>query len=109
MYLASSVARHLEDLKERHVITVKDTELDSVKCPAKPRCKPDTCVKGRNETCKKKVEVVYTHKGRESLVNLLFWYQLQNRRNEGYIECEDSSLNKLIKRGVIDRNALVCA
>ena len=104
MYLASSLAKHL---KENKTVTVRGLEL--IKCPAKSHCKPGVCAKGREESCKKRVEILYEYKGVKSLAHLVFRYQIKGRNGEGYIKCGDRTLDNLIKRGVVDKDALVCA
>jgi len=97
VFLASSV---VESLKKNKNLTTYG--LDLVVCPVKScNVNPDNCDKGRNESCVKKVDIVYEHNGHNKLIVLLFRYQLKGYDKEGFIKIEDLALNVLLERGII--------
>ena len=101
--MASSIAK---SLKEKNDIDV--FSLDLVACPI-VSCitKPENCSKGKNQTCVKKIDVVYEHNSHKKLVVLILRYQLNGSSAEGFIKKDDLSLNILIKRGIINKATLV--
>jgi len=107
MYMASSVASLLAQASKACVEAVYD--LDVLKCPKSNRCNQSACSLGKNLLCKKQVDVVYYYNGITASVSLFFYYQLKSHPGEGFINCNDRSLKKLISMGIIDKDALVCA
>jgi hypothetical protein len=103
VFLASSVIAAL-----RNNQTLKISGLNLVICPIEScTTTPDTCEKGRNATCEKKIDVIYEHNGHNKLVFLRFYYQLKNYDREGFIGTTDRALNVLLKRDIIHRANLV--
>ena len=103
MYLASSVVRALKENKDLSIVG-----LDKVVCPA-VSCvtEPGTCSQGQQETCVKKVEIIYEHDGLNKIVVLVFRYQLKGHQREGYISEDDLALKILFDRRIIDKEALI--
>ena len=102
MYLASSVVKALQENKDLSIIG-----LDKVVCPA-GSCvnEPETCSQGQQETCVKKIEIVYEHDGLNKVVVLVFRYMLKGHQREGYISEDDLALKILFDRKIIDKGAL---
>ena len=97
MFPASSVVAAIQRNTNLSV-----TGLDSVTCPT-IFCvsAPETCSRGQQQTCKKKIDVVYEHEGHNKVVIISFYYQHSNIPREGYVKENDIALNILINRGII--------
>ena len=97
MYSASSIVRAL---RENNNITA--FHLDLVICPVESCItNPGQCSKGQNQSCEKKVDIVYEHDNHNKVTVLIFRYQLNGSGTEGFIREDDFSLKVLIKREVI--------
>lgn len=98
MYEASLIVRAL-----RENATLSITGLEMVTCPVEScSIPPERCGKGREQSCKKRVGVVYEHDGHNKAVNLIFYYQHKEIPREGFIKKNDLALGILRKRGVIN-------
>jgi hypothetical protein len=103
VFLASSIVNSLKNNKGIIVYG-----LDLIICPVKSCiAEPSECSKGQNESCVKKVDIVYEHDGHNKVTILLFHYQLKGYNREGYIKADDLSLKILIDRGIINKKDLI--
>jgi len=103
VYIASSVVKSLRETKGLSI-----TGLDYVVCPVESCITvPEVCGKGHNQACEKRIDIVYEHDGHNKLVALVFHYQLKNSPKEGFIKKTDAALKILLKRKIINHEALV--
>lgn len=110
VYLASSVVTALKEALNDKKAEEVDS-LETVICPLSPCtiAKQDTCDKGKTGACKKKVDIMYYYNGTKNLSHLIIRYQLDGRRSEGFIRCEDRTLKNLLTRGVLEKGTLISA
>ena len=102
MYLASSIVKALR--KNKDLFTIG---LEKVACPS-GACidQPETCSKGQQGACVRKAEIVYEHDGLNKVVVLVFHFQMQGHKREGYISEDDLALKLLFDRGILDKDDL---
>ena len=114
MYTASSIKKALEanpdlsfdglqdlncPLTQQTWVGLKDGDCCGI---------PEQCREARDQTCKQRVNIF--HKNKEVLYTPLFFYfTISATNNDGFIDKDDSILEKLIDRGLIDINTLVAA
>jgi hypothetical protein len=105
MYLASSV---VNALKQKSGLMIFN--LDLVACPVESCItKPEHCSKGQNKSCVKKIDIVYEHDNHNKVATLFFYYQLNGKGTEGFVRKEDLAFKVLLKRGIINSDALAAA
>ena len=97
MHRASSVVAALRENKGLSI-----TGLEMVTCPVRSCvAAPDRCTKGQIQSCKKKVDIVYEHKGHNKVAVLYFYFQHKDIPREGYIKNGDLALKILLERNII--------
>jgi len=103
VYLASSVVRAL---RENETLTIFG--LDMITCPVHSCvAEPESCSRGQNESCKKKVEILYEYEGFKKFTHLIFRYQLNGHIGEGFVRNKDLAVKMLIKRGILNKENLI--
>jgi len=99
MYTASSVVKSIKASKK-----CSHEHLEYVKCP-RDRCNvsPADCSSGNAHTCPHEINVFDENNG---LIKIVFFFTISPSDNDGFISKEDSQLQELFNRKIINKSSL---
>jgi hypothetical protein len=106
MYRAS----HLVKLLSKNNPNIQKIEgIKYIKCPVDVTCRssPEKCNKGKNRKCNKSITIFYTFCGLTGMVPpIYFVFMISSDDHDGFISKNDSSLELLFSRNIINQSEL---